>query len=166
MNKIKIKDIEISAEELRRIVKENEALLKEPEVKGRYFFPKDWEEYWYSDKLYNFKEEYKANNWLDVLRVQDGCYRTEADARLASAKQKAIVACWKWQQENAPFEPDWGDKGQDKYHVFYDHNNKVFCSSSIKSNQIQFTLPYFKSTKDTGLFITSNFEHLTLLFTK
>ncbi len=168
MKTIKIKDIEISAEELRRIVKENEALLKEPEVKGRYFFPKNGEMYFTikNDGFVTRPINYR-NDVVDTHSALTGkCFRTEADAKLALDKQKAIVACWKWQQENAPFEPDWGDKGQEKFYVFYDRDNKFFCSSSNQRYQFQFALPYFKSEKDIRLFITSNFGHLTLLFTK
>lgn len=167
MNTIKIKDIEISADELRRIIKKNEALLKEPEVKGRYFFPKEGERYWYIGTINYNSTEYRDEDVYDKMRVLDGnCYRTEADAKLAQAKQKAIVACWKWQQENAPFEPDWGDMTQKKYYFYYDHKNKKLKYDTNQNDQHQFTLPYFKSEKDVNFFMEVCKEHLTLLFTK
>lgn len=127
MNKIKINNIEISVEEFKRLAKENEALLKEPEVKGRYFFLK---------------------------------------AELALKKQQAIVRCWKWQQENAPFEPDWGNHEQDKYYCNFDHERNELYMGYCRFLQEQFTLPYFKSVEDRDAFIEANKEDLLLLFTK
>lgn len=168
MKTIKIKDIEISAEELRRIVKENEALLKEPEVKGRYFFPKNGEMYFTikNDGFVTRPINYR-NDVVDTHSALTGkCFRTEADAKLALDKQKAIVACWKWQQENAPFEPDWGDMTQKKYYFYYDNNNEGLRYCGSWNDQHQFTLPYFKSVEDCEEFIKACKEHLTLLFTK
>ena len=125
MKTIKIKDIEISAEELRRIVSENKELLKEPEVKARYFFPKEEESFWHvygdgSTGLYT-----KTDGRFNV-EISKGVFRTDEEALLSASKQRAIVACWKWSQENAPFEPDWGDNTQRKYNVIYDYRDKSF----------------------------------------
>lgn len=164
MKTIKIKDIEISAEELRRIVKENEALLKEPEVKGRYFFPKKGESF-YDLNVY-LCNDLPTNHEFNIDRYSLGVFETKKQANLAQDKQKAIVACWKWQQENAPFEPDWGNEDQGKWHVTFDLCEKKLQTSFDYHVQCQFTLPYFRSEKDVEDFIQACKEHLTLLFTK
>ena len=69
-------------------------------------------------------------------------------------------------QENAPFEPDWGDDKQEKHCVFYDNTQKTLDIYYWISCQHQFTLPYFKSKRDCKEFIEACKEHLTLLFTK
>lgn len=164
MKTIKIKDIEISAEELRRIVKENEVLLKEPEVKGRYFFPKKGESF-YDINVY-LCDDLPTNHEFNIDRYSLGVFETKKQANLARDKQKAIVACWKWQQENAPFEPDWGNMGQKKFCVIYDHISKKFNYDCCTNIQTQFILPHLKSKEDKDNFIEACKEHLTLLFTK
>lgn len=166
MKTIKIKDVEISVEELQRVIKDNPDLLK-PEVKGRYFFPKVGEMYWsinsygliFNNKNYDYD--------IDKHFISIGnCYRTKEEAELALKKQQAIVRCWKWQQENAPFEPDWGDEGQGKDYVYYGITNKKLRCSGSSYGRYQFTLPYFKSEEDCEAFREANKEDLLLLFTK
>ena len=180
MKTIKINNIEVSAEELRRVIKENPDILKD-EVKGRYFFPKNGDSYWsVESKINHFisdnfvSDDFKFNNRPDYINsnitLMCNCYRTEEEARLALAKQKAIVACWKWAQENAPFEPDWDDGEQERWSVFYHTQNytknkylEICCSSYAHDN---ITLPYFKSKEDAEAFINANKDNLMLLFTK
>ncbi len=83
-----------------------------------------------------------------------------------SAKQRAIVACWKWAQENAPFEPDWCNFIQEKYYVVFSDSGKRITAICCHHCQYQFTLPYFKSKEDCESFIKANKEHLELLFNK
>jgi len=162
---IKINNIEISVEEFKRLAKENEALLKEPEVKGRYFFPKVREEYW---GIHSYGFIFNNTNYdMDKYNISIGnCYRTKEEAELALKKQQAIVRCWKWQQENAPFEPDWGDINQFKYYTYYSYFFGKIDSEICNSYKIQFTLPCFKSREDCNAFIEANKEDLLLLFTK
>lgn len=173
MKTIKIKDIEgnevavnLSNEELKRIIKEGEQWLKELEVKGRYFFPKIGERYWYNTGAFCGVVEYEGDV-NDRMSVNEGnCYRTREEAELAVCKQKAIVACWKWQQENAPFEPDWENNNQKKWFVYYDYENQKLYTTNNISWKFQFTLPYFKSEKDTENFMKACKGELMLLFTK
>jgi len=168
MKTIKIKDIEISAEELRRIVSENKELLKEPKVNGRYFFPREGEEYWYIHRN-GFTGYHKYDNYLSTSInpvIELGVYSTKEQAQLFKDKQKAIVSCWKWAQENAPFEPDWSNDEQEKYCAHYCHELNRITWRYEFNDQYQFTLPYFKSEEDTEAFIKACKEHLTLLFTK
>lgn len=167
MNKIKINNIEISVEEFKRLAKENEALLKEPEVKGRYFFPKVGETHWY---IMNYGEITKTQNTNDIVdkhNISTGnCYRTKEEAELALKKQQAIVRCWKWQQENAPFEPDWGNRDENKYFVFFDCVYRELAITFDMVIHCKFALPYFKSNEDCKSFIEANKEDLLLLFNK
>lgn len=164
---IKINNIEISVEEFKRLAKENEALLKEPEVKVRYFFPKVGEAYWHTTYLGNIYRTQHVNDLASNGLISIGnCYRTKEEAELALKKQQAIVRCWKWQQENAPFEPDWRNEHKLKNFAMYDHKDKTLKSDYAYRNQQQFTLPYFKSREDCDAFIEANKEDLLLLFTK
>jgi hypothetical protein len=164
MKTYKINNVEISEEQIKEIIKDNPELLNEKKG-GRYFFPKEGKKYWRvrtdGSVIY---ESWDGNYDRDI--IPQGVYRTEEEVQLASAKQKAIVACWKWAQENAPFEPYWGDDTQTKFNVNFDHSRKTFFANYCHFFQVQFTLPYFKSKKDCESFIEANKEHLELLFTK
>lgn len=157
-------NVELTADQIRAIIKDNPELLEEKKG-GRYFFPNRDEKYFFIDEFGNIDYGTWAHGPFDNERLLMGVYRTEAEATLARDKQKAIVVCWKWQQENAPFEPDWGDE-QVKYYVIYKHCFKILDMESNYGIQSQFTLPYFKSKEDCEAFIEANKAHLELLFTK
>lgn len=166
MKTIKINNLEISVEELQRVIKDNADLLK-PEVKGRYFFPKVGEMYWCINSFGSIFKNKNSNQDIDKHFISTGnCYRTQEEAELALKKQQAIVKCWKWQQENAYFEPDWGDERETKYFAFYKSQKKEIEIGSVGQSKYEFTLPYFKSEEACDAFIQANKEDLLLLFTK
>jgi len=164
MKTYKINNVEISAEQIKEIIKNNPELLNENKG-GRYFFPKEGERYWCVRTDGSVIYESWDGNY-DSGIIPQGAYRTEEEAKLASDKQTAIVACWKWAQENAPFEPDWKNANQFKYYVYCYTDTLMFCLTCNSQAHLQFTLPYFKSVKDCEAFIEANEEHLELLFTK
>jgi len=164
MKTYKLNNIEISEESAREFIKNNPELL-EKKVSGRYFFPKVGEKYWYTCDG-EPRSTQNTNTVADKYIISVGGFRTKEEAILDLDKQQAIVRCWKWQQENAPFEPDWGDEGQYKYFVSFNHNTNEFYTSINTNIQSQFTLPYFKSAEDRDKFIEANKEDLLLLFTK
>lgn len=167
MKTYKLNNIEISEESAREFIKNNPELL-EKKVSGRYFFPKKGEGYWYiySDGICPTRND---DIDIDEYYISTGnCYRTKEEAELARNKQLAIVRCWKWQQENAPFEPDWSNVNQPKFYVRFDHGKNIFGCDFDYDYQFhsQFTLPYFESAQARNKFIEANKEDLLLLFTK
>lgn len=162
-----LNNIEVSAEEIQKLVRENPDLLK-PEVKGRYFFPKEGEEYWFvtAKNVSGVDCNRNTKHIVDIDLIALGVFKTREEAQLENQKRQAIVACWKWAQENAPFEPDWGNSRQNKYFTYYDHETGRLEGTSHKVGKIQFTLPYFKSEEDCEAFVKANKENLELLFTK
>ena len=169
MKTYKLNNIEISEESALEFIKNNPELL-EKKVSGRYFFPKVGEKYWCfsSTGVFLTQNEYDGGD-IDEYNISTGnCYRTKGEAKLAQDKQLAIVRCWKWQQENAPFDPDWGDEVQPKYFARFDHRKNIFVCfcDYVYQFHTQFTLPYFKSEQDRDKFIEANKEDLLLLFTK
>lgn len=159
MKTYKVNNVEVSAEQIKEIIKNNPELLEESNG-GRYFFPALVEAYW----IAGASGIISKNIMLDSAFVTQGVYRTKEEAELARDKQKAIVACWKWAQENAPFEPDWKNNNQKKYYVSYDHFLNKIKYNTVYFYQSQFTLPHFESEKDCKAFIEANKEHLELLF--
>lgn len=166
MKTYKLNNIEVNADQIKSLIKDNPELLEEKKVRGRYFFPKVGEKYFFINEFGFIDYGIWGNGQLDIERLSMGIYRTREEAQLAIDKQKAIVACWKWQQENAPFEPDWSDKEQDKYYVRYIHKDECVDTDFEYTIQPQFTLPYLKSLEDCQAFIEANKAHLELLFTK
>lgn len=158
-------EIELTKEQIKELIKNNPELLEDTKVSGRYFFPNKGGEYYFINGT-GFVRPYKNDDECDLETIELGVYKTEEEALLARDKQRAIVACWKWAQENAPFEPDWKNEGEDKYSAYYDfHSEQLYCSNEIYSKR-QFTLPYFKSKEDCIKFIEANKANLELLFTK
>lgn len=163
MKTYKINNVEVSADQIKEIIRNNPELLKENKG-GRYFFPERGEWYWYVRTNGSIKNSQNFETLDDGEFIVQGVYRTQKEAELARDKQKTIVACWKWAQENAPFEPDWGDGDQKKFHVIIDLSGDRIVYDYMIYYQTQFTLPYFKSKKDCEAFIEANKEHLELLF--
>jgi len=161
----KINNIEIGEDQIKSLIKDNPELLEEKKG-GRYFFPNRDEKYFFIDEFGNIDYGTWAHGPFDNERLLMGVYRTEAEATLARDKQKAIVVCWKWQQENAPFEPDWSNTFQIKYYCYFEGSLKQLMWTNTNISQEQFTLPYFKSQEDCSAFIEANKAHLELLFTK
>jgi hypothetical protein len=162
MKTYKINNVEVNADQIRAIIKDNPELLEEKKG-GRYFFPKINQHYWYINNKGEVCESIMMNDPIDFARIEQGVFETEEETILARDKQRAIVACWKWQQENAPFEPDWSDSMQEKWDAIFASKFKAMFTYE---GCYQFTLPYFKSEKDCLAFIEANKEHLELLFTK
>lgn len=160
MKTYKLNNVEVSEEQVRELIKSNPELLKK-EVKGRYYFPKKKGETVFIFSNYGTVITEFFNNLLET-----GAFKTIVDAQLAYDKQCAIVRCWEWAQENAPFEPDWEETNQNKNCASYNHKDSVFYVESTYSIQTQFTLPHFESKKDCDKFIEANKADLELLFLK
>lgn len=161
MKTYKLNNVEVSEDQVRELIKSNPELLEKKEVKGRYYFPKLGElcYEWYADG--DITQDLFSNRYPNT-----GVFQTHEEAQLAYDKQCAIVRCWKWAQENAPFEPDWEDIDQYKHDVVYYHQKEKFEIIYSIESQSQFTLPYFKSKEDCERFIEANKADLELLFLK
>lgn len=166
----KINNIEVSKEQIKELIKNNPELLEDIKVSGKYFFPKEKRAYWHIDEMGYVGCDEMCADEIDLERIEQGVFETQEEAELARDKQKAIVACWKWAQENASFEPtfepDWGNTNEYKYYVYYNFNSKKLVCSCVDKIKTQFTLPYFKSQEDCIKFIEANKANLELLFTK
>jgi len=165
MDTIKINNIEVSKDELRKIISENPDLLKPVANKGRYFFPKHDDTFWsFNQKGEVFNGLYGTYNTYDTFNKNTiEKYATEAEAIHARDRKQAIVRCWKWAQENAPFEPDWSDNNEYQYFASLDTVDNTLSAVSF-SSKFQNELPYFKSREDAKKFIEANKEDLLLIF--
>lgn len=160
--------ITVSTEQIKELIKNNPEILEDTKVSGRYFFPEIDKKY-YGIAGDGFISASINDGMIDLKMIEMGVYKTQEEAELARDKQKATVACWKWAQENAPFEPDWENIRQNKYSVHYNGQLNKLGNLDIKIDlwiKMQFTLPYFKSQEDCEKFIDANKANLELLFTK
>lgn len=161
MKTYKLNNVEVSEDQVRELIKSNPELLEKKEVKGRYYFPKVGEicyDYFPTGSV-------SQHHYLDGYE-QTGVFKTKEEAKLAYDKQCAIVRCWKWAQENAPFEPDWENGTQPKWFAFYSYIHDEIKFEDYRGAKFEFTLPYFESGEDCKKFIEANKADLELLFLK
>lgn len=159
MKTYKLNNVEVSEGELRALIKNHPNLLKEERVKCKYYFPKGFEAGYYFDS-------FGLQRFSHITRSDVGMFETPEEAKLAYDKQCAIVRCWKWAQENAPFEPDWKDSAQQKWVTAFNHDLQKLKAYEHTIQQEQFTLPYFATIQQCSDFIKANRADLVLLFLK
>lgn len=158
-----IKNTQINAEEIRRLVKKNPEIL---ENKGRervahgeaYSYladngdiTVDIERGLKRDKHRFDIGNYLPGNQLDPDYFQSIVWRLLARQRL-----------WDWALENAHFVPDWGDRKQDKWYVWYYYGDNKFKIAFQRNYQFQFDLPYFATKEDCQRFIDECGEDLEI----
>lgn len=163
MKTYKLNNVEVSEDQVRELIKSNPELLEKKEVKGRYYFPKN------GGDAYYFEDNEPIVRYSFSLLKSTGMFKTKKNALLAYDKQCAIVRCWKWAQENAPFEPDWGSIEEKKWHATFCHTRGYWYGPTPiwhSDFQEQFTLPHFKTKEDCERFIEANKADLELLFLK
>ena len=158
---IKIKNIEITEEELRRIIKENPQVMTEN--KSKFFEPKIGEEYHF---ICSCGVDQYTNDSLpgDNDRISRGAYRTEAEAIQADNVRLAIKRVWDNADSKFFFRPDWEDNGQKKYFCYYDHVDKRFRDALVYDNEHTPFLPHFKSPEDCLAFAKENEKDLRIIW--
>jgi len=161
MKTYKINNVEISEEELRKVIKDNPELVEE-ENKSKYFTPKYGEEYFFVNRFFGAKKEKNEATSADKCLINVGVHRTKEEAELDSSKQLALVRMWNYADSKMFFRPDWSNYEQDKCHIRYDHLKNKFTCDYWNWLQDNFMLPYFKSLEDCEQFIKDNQKDLEL----
>jgi len=94
--------------------------IEDSKQKGR-FVPKFGEEYWGVDgKVWKTENDNKPfDNW-NILT--GNCFRTKAEAKAYKQYKEALGRVTNYILDNHPFTPDWEDREQKKWHVFYNYN--------------------------------------------
>ncbi len=152
MKTYKIKDVEVSEEQVRQLIKDNPELVKESTHKSKFFEPTAEERAYYLFYAdFSHRNDWGTNFGKEM--IARGVYRTKEEAEKADQKRMALVRLWNWAGKNAPFTPDWRDDSQDKYFARYDHDSNVLLTYYDGDVQSQFTLPYFASEDDVARFI-------------
>ena len=152
MKKYTIKNVEITKEELLKLIKENPELV-EDKHESRYFEPKEGETYFFLSSDVEICESINAGAYFDNKRIAIGVYNTLEKAEHDRDIQKAIVRVWKIADTKFPFVPNWSNTKECKYFVRYDHGNKQLSLNTTLYFQMHSQLPHFKSKADTEAFI-------------
>lgn len=144
-----------------------EELIKQyntKETNGRYFFPKDGENYWYLNDNGDIYRDIYEKNIRDDCRVKVGVFKELSDAEKARDRQQAIVAIDKWIQENGiDTDVDWDDHEKHKHCVYYNYDDKEWRTNVWTLLRENLTIPTFKSKEDCKKFIDACTNQLNLL---
>ena len=157
----KLNNIEVSAEEIRKLIKENPEIVGELEKKSKFFSPKEGERYWRiaSGDVDAFINE---NDNADANIIKCGVYRTLEEVQKAIEKQKALVRLWNYADEKMFYRPDWNNKDEEKYFIYFDYKNGMWVVESFYNCRENFLFPYFKTREDAEQFIKDNLSDLNL----
>lgn len=150
------KEIELTDEEV--------ALIVEKATREEW---RNGEMYCYIDHAGYVNYSRYEDDEVDKERIEIGnAFKEKSQAERELERIKIKVRLWKWAKDNAPFEPDWSNIGQNKYVVSYDCNHSQLSIDTRWLNKLQTELPYFKSSEDVQRFIKENESDLIYWFCK
>jgi len=157
----KLNNIEVSVEEIRKLIKENPEIVGDLEKKSKFFKPKEGEIYWMFESSDVFENKNDGTT-INKDSIQSGVYRTEAEAEKALEKQKALVRLWNYADEKMFYRPDWNNEDESKWSVYFDYKGKMWQVDDYYSCRENFIFPHFKNYKDAEQFINDNLSDLNL----
>lgn len=162
------KEIEISEQEIRKLLKENpELLTPTPTHKRKYFVPKHNENYYFIDSMNDILLSVNDGHRWDLDRIKSGnCFATEQDAQDELNRRQALVRIWNNYDDKYSWDIDWDDIKVTKYGLAYDYDDRKIDNITSIFNFLKYSteLPYFKSAEDRNQFIESNKEDLLTIF--
>lgn len=169
MKTYKLKNIQVSKEEILNLIKEN------PELKGDAPSGKRWraeydEKYWCVGTNGYIHDTLDMNSPYDDICYETGnYYKTEEEAETIGLRklerQNAVQAVWDYVNENGlQFEPDWEDADQIKCFVGFNYASKRFDYAWFWNRQFQSELPHFKSGQDAQQVIDNMEKELKIIF--
>lgn len=134
----------VSAEELKRLIKENPELLEKGTKPWR---AEKGEEYWYVEDCGLADCDTEGIYDADNFRFLTGNYfRTEEEAEAHKARLEAIGrVTHAILERNEGWTPDWSDDDQSKHHIWFDHDCSTFDVDYDCSIQESYILPYIAS---------------------
>lgn len=156
---------QVSADEIRRLLKENPELLEEKNHKpwraesdGEYWFVDDEGDV-ISDEDWGISEDnhrYLTGNYFATKEEAEAHKaRLEAIGRVTHAILEA----------NEGWEPDWSDEGEEKYYLYYSHfGDNEFDWGEIGLLQETQTLPFAKSNEIVERIIKEHEDDLRIIF--
>lgn len=155
------KEIEISDESF-------EAFKQQFLPKDKRWVPEYGEKYWYVNNVGNEDWRYYKNDVIDNFRINTGnCFKTREEAEKHQDKLFAIAEVTAYMYENdLVLEPDWSDKKQRKYYIYYYNEYKKFSYEYHYYTQYCNILPYLKSSEACQQVIKEKEEALNKIFNK
>lgn len=156
-----VDNLQITAEQVRKLVKENPDILQEDTG-----VPKEGQDYWYLSAT-NVLMSYWANNSTDnELLIRNNVYLTKEAAEKADKKRVAFGSVMAFiRSHGLSFTPDWKSEDRDKYQItgwdFY--NEEIWIGNNRRCNGSAANLPVFKSEEDRQLVLDNMAEELRTL---
>lgn len=171
MKTYKINNVEVSAEEIRKIVKENPDLLKK-ETKGAPFVPNLGDVYWVklpsdmNDSGYVGYYFYGKYSDIKIFKHTE-VYGTEEEAKQAVEIDRAILRVRCWIRDNVDGgvwdKPDWSVGGY-KYFIRLNHEDMLFETDLCMRRQVVSPIGYFRTVFDAEACIFHCRQNLKIIF--
>lgn len=156
------KDVEICDKDFEAL---KASLLKEDKIwrprEGDTYFTIDASSYeGYAEYVWN--DENSGSD--EVLLACGMVFRTESEIQAFLAYQTALTTIKNYIVEhNLEFSPDWGNRKQLKYQIYFDHVKGEFDIDGYSYVQVMHQL-YFKSEKDAQQVIDNCSDELKIIF--
>lgn len=142
---ITINNVQISEEELVRLVKDNKELMNK--ITQKDVWPKIGDKYYYFDHCSTIGSGLYFNDRVDEYQKETGnMFKTKEEAEQALDKQKAkvrIINRIKELNDSVGWVCDWSNNSYIKCHLFYNNLNKMISSTGVYEFQDTPTELYF-----------------------
>jgi hypothetical protein len=138
-----------------------------PEKKGgRIWIPEKNKKYYVVDSTHSpCPISWNESRFDDMNLAVDDVFKTPREAEQYRQKLEALAKIKHYIAENfEPWEPDWKDKSEGKYHIYFNHLNDRFDWQWADHLQRVTLLPYFKTNDEAEEIINKFEEELRIIF--
>jgi hypothetical protein len=135
-------------------------------IQSKRWKPEEDEGYWYTDSTGAIYCEQWGDQEYDKYRYKTGnIYRTEKEAKTALARIIALADVREYILDNDLQVDiiDWSDEEQDKWVIYYDHDDSEFYGEIHRTSQYFNEPPYLKSTEATNQVIQAKKKELLVI---
>ena len=136
-------------------------------IQSKRWKPEEDETFWYVVDDGDVGHSYWADNKTDKYRYKTGnCYRTEKEVKTALARINALADVREYILDNdlQVDNVDWSDGEQDKWVIYYDHDDSEFYEEVYCTPQYLNELPWLKSEEATNQVIQAKRKELLVIF--
>ena len=140
-------------------------------IQSKRWKPEEDETFWYvdddGDVDVDVGHSYRADDETDKYRYKTGnCYRTEKEVETALARIIALADVREYILDNdlQVDNVDWSDEEQDKWVIYYDHDDSEFYGEIHRTSQYFNELPFLKSSEAIDQVIQAKRKELLVIF--
>ena len=136
-------------------------------IQSKRWKPEEDEIFWYVDDGGDVGHSYWADDETDQYRYKTGnIYRTKEEVRTALARINALVDVREYILDNnlQVDNVDWSDREQEKWSIYYDHEDSEFREEVDYTCQRTNELPWLKSEEAKDQVIQAKRKELLVIF--